>query len=197
VKLADAVNISYPDNYFDFVFSSEVIEHVEDYLLMLKEINRILKPNGVLVLTTTCYSTSIFQFLNLYRGSISKFFKELSIYFTGFVSKRRRDFFVRKWCFQSLGGHYHGFRPRALKRDINSVGMTVLKKEPFYVYPPVIIYDPKSIYRLAVSGKTNYQIIKRIIMLFLSLIISISNPVFRFFGLLSNNILIVAKKGVI
>ena len=88
--------------------------------------------------------------------------------------------FVRKWCFESLGGHYQGFKPDALKKDINAIGITVLKNEPFYVHPPVIIYDPKSIFRLAVSGEKNYSIIKSIIMHFSSLIISIVNPVFIF-----------------
>ena len=100
VKLADATVLPFPDGYFDFVFTSEVLEHVEDYLTMLKEINRVLKPDGILLLTTTCYSTSIFQFLSLYRGNISKFVKEVSVYIAGFGSKEKRNTFVRKWCFE-------------------------------------------------------------------------------------------------
>jgi SAM-dependent methyltransferase len=36
----------FPDNYFDFVFSNQVMEHVVDLDQVLKEIYRILKPGG-------------------------------------------------------------------------------------------------------------------------------------------------------
>jgi len=41
------------DETFDYVLCSEVIEHMEqDPMFMMSEINRVLKPNGVLLLTT-------------------------------------------------------------------------------------------------------------------------------------------------
>jgi len=42
----------FPDNHFDFVFAGEVIEHTFDDFFFLEEIYRILKPGGVLILTT-------------------------------------------------------------------------------------------------------------------------------------------------
>ena len=42
----------YPDNSFDAIFSSEVIEHVYDVNFVFSEFNRILRPNGRLLLTT-------------------------------------------------------------------------------------------------------------------------------------------------
>jgi len=38
--------------FFDAVWSTEVIEHILDVHAFLMEINRVLKPNGLLVLTT-------------------------------------------------------------------------------------------------------------------------------------------------
>jgi ubiquinone/menaquinone biosynthesis C-methylase UbiE len=42
----------YSDNSFDFVVTFQVIEHIESDLLFLKEIHRVLKPGGQLLLTT-------------------------------------------------------------------------------------------------------------------------------------------------
>lgn len=41
-----------PDNYFDVVVSFQVIEHIENDLLYLKEIHRVLKPGGTAYITT-------------------------------------------------------------------------------------------------------------------------------------------------
>ncbi|MEZ0394898.1 MAG: class I SAM-dependent methyltransferase [Anaerolineales bacterium] len=38
--------IDFPDGYFDFVFSNQVLEHVEDLEGVLAEIRRVLKPDG-------------------------------------------------------------------------------------------------------------------------------------------------------
>ncbi len=40
------------DNSFDRVFSFQVIEHIKDDFAFLKEINRVLKPGGLALLTT-------------------------------------------------------------------------------------------------------------------------------------------------
>ena len=43
---------AYPDNHFDLVMLYHVIEHVDDPVALIKEINRILKPGGKLILGT-------------------------------------------------------------------------------------------------------------------------------------------------
>ncbi|WP_460764729.1 class I SAM-dependent methyltransferase [Niabella terrae] len=41
-----------PDNYFDFVISFQVIEHIPADSAFVQEIHRVLKPGGQLILTT-------------------------------------------------------------------------------------------------------------------------------------------------
>jgi SAM-dependent methyltransferase len=44
--------LPFADSYFDAIYAGEIIEHIFDTERFLREINRILKPRGVLVLTT-------------------------------------------------------------------------------------------------------------------------------------------------
>jgi 2-polyprenyl-3-methyl-5-hydroxy-6-metoxy-1,4-benzoquinol methylase len=45
-------DIPYNDNFFDCVTCLDVIEHILDPVLLLNRIYRILKPNGVLIIST-------------------------------------------------------------------------------------------------------------------------------------------------
>jgi SAM-dependent methyltransferase len=48
--LVDLQKLPFKDASFDFVFASNVLEHVPDDLLAIREIRRILKPDGLAVL---------------------------------------------------------------------------------------------------------------------------------------------------
>ena len=52
VSVGDATSLRFPDNEFDKVFSSEVIEHIPRWEEAVREMVRVLKPGGLLVLTT-------------------------------------------------------------------------------------------------------------------------------------------------
>ncbi len=47
----DALNMPLEDNYFDLVYSITVFQEIPDKNKALKEIKRVLKPNGVLAIT--------------------------------------------------------------------------------------------------------------------------------------------------
>ena len=52
-KCADVSEpLPFENNYFDFVFAGEIIEHLFDSRFFLKEIHRVLKINGYLILST-------------------------------------------------------------------------------------------------------------------------------------------------
>ena len=44
--------LKFPDKYFDVVLSLECIEHDDQFWVSMKEIGRVLRPGGVLILTT-------------------------------------------------------------------------------------------------------------------------------------------------
>ena len=50
--LMDATKLGFRKNYFDSVVSIENLEHVPDYKRYLEEINRVVKDEGILFLTT-------------------------------------------------------------------------------------------------------------------------------------------------
>jgi len=49
---ADVLNLPFAENSFDYIFSSEVIEHVPDPNLFINNLLSILKPNGKLIITS-------------------------------------------------------------------------------------------------------------------------------------------------
>jgi ubiquinone/menaquinone biosynthesis C-methylase UbiE len=51
IKLFDGTNIPFADNSFDNILCTEVIEHALDPETLVKEMHRVLKPGGHLVLT--------------------------------------------------------------------------------------------------------------------------------------------------
>jgi len=51
VKRMDLDSLQFPDNYFDVVTCTEVLEHVYEYQDVIAELTRVLKPNGLLIIT--------------------------------------------------------------------------------------------------------------------------------------------------
>lgn len=49
---SDGTNIPFSDGFFDVVVSFETIEHIKDYEKFMGEIKRVLKTNGLLILST-------------------------------------------------------------------------------------------------------------------------------------------------
>jgi ubiquinone/menaquinone biosynthesis C-methylase UbiE len=58
-KIGNAEDLPYPDRYFDKVICSSSLEHFKDDIKALKEMHRVLKPNGSVVLTTDSFTYPI------------------------------------------------------------------------------------------------------------------------------------------
>jgi ubiquinone/menaquinone biosynthesis C-methylase UbiE len=51
LQQTDATRLPFSDNSFDKIICSEVLEHIPDYVGVLQEIKRVLKPDGILALS--------------------------------------------------------------------------------------------------------------------------------------------------
>jgi ubiquinone/menaquinone biosynthesis C-methylase UbiE len=49
VQVSSSSTLDYPDSYFDIVVASHVIEHIENDDLIMKEVHRVLKNGGCLI----------------------------------------------------------------------------------------------------------------------------------------------------
>lgn len=66
--LTDLLKINFPDNYFDYVLSLETLEHCPEPSAFLRELNRLLKPGGKLVLSTPPASCEPIYFVYNFFG---------------------------------------------------------------------------------------------------------------------------------
>jgi ubiquinone/menaquinone biosynthesis C-methylase UbiE len=55
VALADAAAVPFPSGYFDVVTAIGIVEHLDDDQAFLAEMNRLVRPGGVLVLLTSSF----------------------------------------------------------------------------------------------------------------------------------------------
>ena len=64
----DLSEIKFPDNYFDYVLSLETLEHCPSPRVFLRELNRLLKPGGKLILSTPPATCEPFYAIYNYFG---------------------------------------------------------------------------------------------------------------------------------
>lgn len=55
LSAANGLSLPFADHCFDKIICSEVLEHIPDYLSVLSEINRVLKPGGILAASVPRY----------------------------------------------------------------------------------------------------------------------------------------------
>jgi len=72
----DSDKLPYPDSSFDYVTFVEIIEHLKNPWFAVSEIQRVLKPNGVLVFTTPNISNFRSKLLFLLKNKFPQFENE-------------------------------------------------------------------------------------------------------------------------
>lgn len=91
--LYNGEKLPFPDNHFDIITSIEVMEHVKDTQVMLKEMHRVLKSDGILHITTA----------NKW-WPYEPHFKLLML---SYLPEKLADLYVR---LSGKGAHYHGIK---------------------------------------------------------------------------------------
>jgi len=95
-------NACFPDEFFDTIVMWDVVEHLSDPLAELREINRILKRDGLLVIQTPNIDSLIARF-------------------TG-----------KRWaCLQRPAEHYYYFSPKTLEIMLEKVGDKIIHSYNF------------------------------------------------------------------
>jgi len=93
-------HIPYSDNLFDIVLASDVLEHIYDTNTAFQELARVLKPNGLLIITVP------------YNGKL----KMMIAVLIGF-----------EFYFDPSSPHIRHFSPKTLKKCVSDTGLYVQK----------------------------------------------------------------------
>ena len=73
----DICNMTFADNTFDLVWCSHILEHVTDDHKAMREIRRVLKPNGIAVIQVPVWgATTCDEPLQSAEERVSKYFQE-------------------------------------------------------------------------------------------------------------------------
>jgi|GEM_PF-638788 len=144
---------NYPDDYFDVVTLWEVIEHLPDPIEHIKEINRILKPGGLLALSTPNFSG-----------------------LTSIVTKE-------KWHLYDPKEHLYYFSPKSIKNILQGSGFQITNIFSDNINIPNIvkclqreeiesaqIWEERKAYLHKIESNRVLKYIKKIINYFLNLI---------------------------
>lgn len=73
--ISDITSIPVKDSFFDYILCTEVFEHIPDPLSALKEMNRITKKGGGIILTSPFASLTHFYPYFFYSGFSEEFYK--------------------------------------------------------------------------------------------------------------------------
>ncbi len=116
-QVADALNLPFPGNFFDKVFSIAVLHHIPSRELRLRfliETKRVLKPGGSLAITVWRFHKLEALFL-IFKSTILKLFG---------LSKLDFGDIMEPWG-KKIKRYYHCFSRRELKKDITEAGFGI------------------------------------------------------------------------
>jgi ubiquinone/menaquinone biosynthesis C-methylase UbiE len=108
-KLLVDSTIPYPDNFFDTIFSVDVLEHILDIEATLEEIHRILKPGGVFLIATSEFTR--LKMMLILIVAFHRFFYPTTPHIRYFSRWNLADLLIKK-----------GFKPVAYQKNRTYLG---------------------------------------------------------------------------
>jgi len=145
VMAYDGVHIPFPDHDFDVIFSSHVLEHVQQLPELMAEMQRVLRPGGVAVhiMPTTVWrfwtSLAHYPYVVLFAmGKAKPFHGSDALPSTGDkVRSRGLGYMVRKALSSGPHGEYpnalvelYTFSPRRWRGVLQGAGFTIEASRP-------------------------------------------------------------------
>lgn len=144
----DEQKIPFPDNYFDEVFSKNIFEHLKNPFFVLKEMKRVLKKGGELVLITD-NAGYIFHHINLsklggasstaHQGNGYQKLGELDRHFVLFTKMHMRNF-MQELGMKIIKLEYEFYRSHTMKNDFLFGVCTLLRNTDLFqdiAYPHI------------------------------------------------------------
>ena len=122
-EVMDVRSLNFPDRYFDVVCSFETLEHSDEPLKFLAQIKRVLKEDGMLIISTPNAKRTVINPDNPYHkvefsrkdfnNILRKHFSRVEIF-----GQRRRQSLVHYWIQKIDVFHLRGLLSGALRRKI-------------------------------------------------------------------------------
>lgn len=135
---APAEAIPFDDNFFDLIFSIEVVEHLKEPEIMFKEVRRVLKPGGYFIFQTPNYPVKrLYDFIffimgrrNFFRDDQTHVTKK-SIFWWAKLSRKYflvEDLYVRNILLEKKMGFGDSFRRNIAGKILGQKLIVVGKK---------------------------------------------------------------------
>lgn len=109
----------YPSAFFDVIFSSEVLEHINNPVEEIRNFNKILRKGGVVYITTPNLNSLSFRFLK-HKWNIFHYPEHLCYYTPKTLEKLFTDNGFRKVMIQTTGFSPSRFRHSLGQSNINN-----------------------------------------------------------------------------
>jgi ubiquinone/menaquinone biosynthesis C-methylase UbiE len=116
VKLQKGIFIDFPDQYFDVVTMFDTIEHLPDPVATLREVSRVLRHDGLVVITTP---------------NVAGLFPKCTY---GLFGKT-----LGAWEHPTPPGHIYQFSDQTLDMTLKQAGLSCVGKRSFEIYRPYTV----------------------------------------------------------
>ena len=141
--IGSAMEIPLPDNAYDTVVCTEVLEHVPNPSKALGEMYRVLKPGGSMILSTPMYwprHEVPYDYFRYPYDGLLELIKKSGFEITDLFSRGRSYVFIgqviqqvqpiRSGTFSRLLNEFFLMCDLKLKNDLHTLGWTVVGKKP-------------------------------------------------------------------
>ncbi len=124
LKVREGDGVNFPDNYFDLVLALDVLEHIENDSKAIGELNRVLRPGGMAIITVPAY-----MFLWGVQDEVSRHFRRYTLSKLVEKIKKNSDLrMVKKSYFNTLL-----FLPIALFRFLSKFATQPKRESDFEI----------------------------------------------------------------